>query len=947
MKKLLKILVWIAGVLLVLLILLAIGLKLFFPVEKAKAMAVERGAKMLGRPIGVEDVDVSLWGGLGIVLKDVTIGSPVEMEVGDLLSAEAVDLKLQILPLLSGRYRIDKLVIDNPRIVMVKNADGANNYTFTFPEKTAPRVPTDQLTPETKAAAAAVSFEQFEINGGSLDYIDDSSQIRVYLKGLDLSTALKNPRQGFYESSGKVSVDSLLIITEKPLPSLSIDLRYQADYDVAGRRLSLKEAELAVNKLVFSITAELAHGGDSFKARAGIKSKTISVEDLFSLLPADQLAELKDFSISGDFSLDVDLEYDDSRKEPVSYAGTAIISDMTMSKKDLAGELHLRQALVDFKPDNVRVNIEEGTFDGQPLKGHLVVDNFDDPLVNGALSGRCDLAYIKPFLPAEGKHELAGEVDFDVKVSGRVKDAKNMSFSGSLVISEGHYNSELLPEPIESFSLDVYFDNTVTRINQLSGKMPSGHMDLSGRITNLVPYLMADTSEAKKVTLPIDGHVDGQFDLASFSSFLPPAGNPELKGSIAINLDVTGDAADITTLKPRGKLSITNASFTDSLLPESIQSFEATMQVGPDTIVIDDMTVQFESSDVSFSGKLIHPFPYLLPIESVSRSKAEKPRFLFKLNSHRFDIDRLFPEAVPGSGTNRAALPVDSVPPIILPDINGQGTFQIDTVVYSQVEFTHLTGKVRIRERKIDCYDVTGKVYSGDIGGGTTIDLSDFDNPRYSGEFKATQIEADDFVTRFTKFGGHLFGKTNFSGSYEARGWEPDEFLNSLTMNAKADMHDGKMVTSEFLSSAIAGLAKLAGQSFEREQPLKALSTNVVVRDGKVSLDKLKTRVGNVGDLELGGFYAFDGEIGYKGSLLLSKEWTAKLMSQGGLLGGLAGLFANGSVERIKLPLAIGGTIDKPAVNIDYSALSKNVQDNLTKDAGDLLKGLFKKKDKK
>ena len=70
-------------------------------------------------------------------------------------------------------------------------------------------------------------------------------------------------------------------------------------------------------------------------------------------------------------------------------------------------------------------------------------------------------------------------------------------------------------------------------------------------------------------------------------------------------------------------------------------------------------------------------------------------------------------------------------------------------------------------------------------------------------------------------------------------------------------------------------------------------------------------------------------------------------MLQGGLLGGLAGLFANGSVERIKLPLAIGGTIDKPAVNIDYSALSKNVQDNLTEDAGGLLKSLIKKKDKK
>lgn len=947
MKKLLKILGWIVGVFLVLLVLLAIGLKLFFPVEKAKALAVERGSRMLGRPIGVEDVDLSLWGGLGIELKDVTIGSPPDMDVGNLLAADAVDLKLQILPLLSSRYRIDKLVIDNPHIVMVKSASGANNYTFTFPEKTPPHVPADQLTPETKAAAAAVSFERFEINGGSLDYIDDSSHIRIHLKGLDLSTTLKNPRQDFYESSGKISIDSIQATTEKRLPSFSFELRYKADYDVAARHLSLKEAELAANKLVFTLKGELSHPGNSIRAHAGIKSEAISVKDLFSLLPEEQLAELKDFSVSGDFSLDVDLEYDNSKENPIAYSGTAVISDMAMSKKGLAGELQFRRALVDFKPNNLRMNIEDGTFDGQPLKGHLVVDNFDDPLVNGTLSGRFDLAYLQPFLPPESEHEIAGEMDFDIKASGRVKDAKNMSFSGSLAIKEGRYNSEFLPEPIKSFSLDVYFDNKVARINKLSGRMPSGHVNFSGRITNLVPYVMADSSGVVRIALPVDGHLDGQFDLAMFSSFLPPAGNPELRGTIAVNLDVTGDATDMATLEPRGEISIADASFTDSLLPEPVRSFEAAMQVGPDTITIEGMTVQFESSDISFSGKLIDPFPYLLPIESVHRGKAKKTRFVFEVSSHRFDTDRLFPEAVPGSGINRATLPAGSVPPIILPDIDGQGTFQFDTVVYSKVEFTHLTGKVRIHDRKIDCYDVTGKVYSGDVVGSTTIDLSDFDNPHYTGEFKATQIEADDFVSRFSKFGGHLFGKVNLNGSYQARGWEPDEFLNSLTMSAKADMHEGKMVTSGLLYSAIASLAKKTGQPFEREQPLKALNTNIVVKDGKVSLDKLKTEVGTMGDLELDGFYAFSGDIGYKGSILLSKEWTGRLMSQGGLLSGLAGLFTDKSIERIKLPLAIGGTLDKPSVEIDYSALAKNVQDNLSKDAGDFLKGLFKKKDKK
>ncbi|HWR82485.1 MAG TPA: hypothetical protein VN285_04220, partial [Candidatus Deferrimicrobium sp.] len=65
MKKIIKIITWVAVGFVLLLVLLALAVKLFFPVEKAKAMAVARGSQMLGRPIGVEDVAVSVWGGLG------------------------------------------------------------------------------------------------------------------------------------------------------------------------------------------------------------------------------------------------------------------------------------------------------------------------------------------------------------------------------------------------------------------------------------------------------------------------------------------------------------------------------------------------------------------------------------------------------------------------------------------------------------------------------------------------------------------------------------------------------------------------------------------------------------------------------------------------------------------------------------------------------------------
>ena len=944
MKKLLKILAWLAGIFVVMMILIIIGLKLFLPAEKIRSLATEKASAALGRDVSIESIDISFWGGLGVKLVDVVIGNPDWIDAGDFVRADNIDVKLYLLPLISGEYRVDRLIINNPHIVMLKMPDGANNFTLAAVDKKLPPDMAEEIPAETKAAAVAVSFDRLEIRDGKLDYIDDSTGIKILLSGLHISTALESPRNGFYESSGKVTVDSLLLVTEETLPAFAVDFDYSAQYDLSEKHLMLDKADLTLNGLLFELKAEVYHQSGAIRGRGNVKSKRISVADLFRLMPPDQLELFSDFTLDGDFSLEIDLEYDDADEEPLQYSGMAVITDMGMSCKDIPGKLQFKRALIDFEPDNLRMNIENGSFDGKPLKGHLVVNNFKDPVISGELTGKLNLIFVQPFLPSEDGHELSGEMDFATRFSGSVNDIKTMQFSGEIAVVDGRYNSELVPEPVESFSLRVYFDNSLTRVDEFSLKTASGNLGFTGRINNLIPYLLADSINARKVAPSVDGTLDGQLNLGMLNRFLPQAGNPQLTGLLKLDLNLTGRATDLSNFRPRGRIAVSNASFHDSLLPEPIERFEAELRISPDTITIDNLTMAFVSSDLSLSGVLIDPFPYMLPLEIVDRTKVKKPRFVFDLSAHRFNIDKLFPEAAPGSATNRASLPVDSIPPLILPDIDGDGTFRFDSLVYSQVEFTSITGKVKIRDRKIDCHDVSGKAYTGTVAGQTSIDLSSFDNPHYVGEFHASQIEADDFVSRFSEFGGYLFGKIDINGNYDARGWEPDAFLNSLSMTGTINMKEGKLITSGSVHSTISSLASKAGQSFEKEQPLNNLTTNIIVKDGRVSTDKLTTSLANLGDFELAGSYGFDGSLDYKGSVLLSQAWTDKLLSQGNLAGGLAALFTDKSTPCIKLPLTITGTINKPSLNIDYTAMTKNIGESLKDDAAGLLKGLFKKK---
>ena len=78
MKKLPKKLVWTLGILLSLVVVGVVGLRLFFPAEKVRDMAVAMAGEKLGREISVVDVGLSFAGGLGVELAGVTVANPLQ-----------------------------------------------------------------------------------------------------------------------------------------------------------------------------------------------------------------------------------------------------------------------------------------------------------------------------------------------------------------------------------------------------------------------------------------------------------------------------------------------------------------------------------------------------------------------------------------------------------------------------------------------------------------------------------------------------------------------------------------------------------------------------------------------------------------------------------------------------------------------------------------------------
>lgn len=824
-----SILIWTAGILTGLVLVAIAGLYLFFPLEDIKAMAIEKGEAALGRELEVKTIDISLWGGLGVQLGEVSVGSPASFGDLKLLTAQSVDVKLQLWELINGNYVIDRLIVNRPIVKLRKLADGSNNYSFELDaSELASEEVADQLKsvpPEKQAAAAVVAFDRLEINNGYLSYQDDSSGQSIESKMFSLSTALEMPKDGVYRSTGRFTVDTLIISSASDLPPLNIQLAYNVEYDLHQDLLSVKEAKLTVNQIELNLSGLINNLSGANSGQIRIRTDNLQLGQLIAALPEAKKKQFEQVTIVGQAAVEANIDWRPVKDSTeLHYVGSAQLRDVSLTSSLAPGELLISQTVLDIKNDQARLTIKEATFDGRPLKGFLAIESFDDPVVNAELNGSVDLLFMQPFLPSDMEQTLTGLAQFDMTISGPIAHPEKMNFVGELVVQNGSYSSPLLPEPIESFELSV------------------------------------------------------------------------------------------------------------SLAPQAIR--------------LEKFSARFVSSDIEITGRINNPFPYLLPFDLENRGQAVQPDAELTVTSHKLNVDKLFPEAVPGSGAietgSGGEVIVDSIKMIPLPDIMATGTISIDTVIYADIEFTDIKGKLGVVDRKIRVYDVTGMVYSGEVTGETTVDLSDFDNPRYTGEFKASQIEAEGFVARFTKMGGHLSGKLNMDGTYSATGWEPEAFMNSLTLSSVGSLDDGHLKTSGAVNQLLSTLAAQTGQTFSEDQTLKKLWTNIRVENGRVYLDDLKTVLGSIGDITLGGSYGFDGTLDYRGSILLTEELTAKIASKGGLIGGLVSMMTSGGNKRLALPIVCGGSVDNPSVKLDFSALRPNAKDNLKDKAENLLKGLFK-----
>jgi uncharacterized protein involved in outer membrane biogenesis len=115
----------------VVLLLVVLAVPYFLNVDRYRDTISEAIAKQTGRKVTVGAIRARLFPGAGVTVADLHIGNPPGFPAGDLVGADEIRMNVALAPLLHEVIHVNSVELVRPKLTLLTDSSGKNNYTFT------------------------------------------------------------------------------------------------------------------------------------------------------------------------------------------------------------------------------------------------------------------------------------------------------------------------------------------------------------------------------------------------------------------------------------------------------------------------------------------------------------------------------------------------------------------------------------------------------------------------------------------------------------------------------------------------------------------------------------------------------------------------------------------------------------------------------------------------
>ena len=300
------------------------------------------------------------------------------------------------------------IILDKPVVRAIALKDGSVNWDITYPSA-------DSLDMEEPADTTSMNFEinlkEFRISDASIRYTDEALNMDAAIEKLNMLIS-GNFTEDFTDLDLQSDAKSLTVNYDgvKYLNNATVSFNALVGADLENYKFTLNDNELKVNDLVLGLEGFFGMPSDSvYNMDMKYFTKQTDFKAILSMIPAVYMTDFSGLQASGKLRLEgtVKGEYTETVMPEINM--DMVVNDGHFSYPDLPKsadniQMNLRIFYDGVNEDNTTVDLDRFHIEmaGNPVDMNFhIITPFSDMQMNGALSGKLDLASVSDIIPLD------------------------------------------------------------------------------------------------------------------------------------------------------------------------------------------------------------------------------------------------------------------------------------------------------------------------------------------------------------------------------------------------------------------------------------------------------------------------------------------------------------------------------------------------------------------
>lgn len=442
-------------------------------------------------------------------IQDVSVINKAPFEGDTLAYIGSVDVKLDLMSVINGKYVVSSLAIDNVTANAKILKNGTANWDIAIEDSLAvpEAIEGEEASAEISSSDFITGLEQFSITNVNVSYVDLESDMVAIIKGFNQSGSLIMVNDST-EIDVKTSINAIIfdLEGERLANNLSFDSNVKLAADLNKMGFLFKENTFRLNTLNLGMNGLVEMPTDDINFDLTLLAKNNEFKDLLSIVPAAYLSDLEGVETNGNFNLVAHLK--------------GLMTDDLLPKFDVNFDVNkaylkypdlpesVENINIDLKVDNKTGALNNTVIDlslfhleiaKNPIDFKFYATNIETDFdMKGEVKSKLQLEKLKSAIPMEEGEDYQGNVSIDLNFAGKLSDVEAEAYDkfdakGQIIFDQLVYKTPDLPTTLIKTGY-LNFSPQFLEVSNFDMMLGKSDLTANGRIDNIFSYVFHDST---------------------------------------------------------------------------------------------------------------------------------------------------------------------------------------------------------------------------------------------------------------------------------------------------------------------------------------------------------------------------------------------------------------------------------------------------------------------